>query len=146
VSPTTTQLPKNPSRLVSNSVDSSSQFKGPEVFTKEIADKIADGDLAGVNEALAARDQAIMKHNMVVTAKLLGGVIDRLSADFDARIQRAFGNKDSEVTFETHFPLAKDPQMRPMVQRVWDQALKSTRRATRKQAIRMTRGMLNAFG
>jgi hypothetical protein len=120
-------------------------FKAPEVFTKEIADKIAEGDLGGVNEAMAARDTALMQHQMVVTAKLLGGVIDRLSADFEGRIQRALGNRDSEVTLETHFPLAKDPQMRPMVQRVWDQALKNSK-GDKEKAIRLTKGMLSAFG
>lgn len=120
-------------------------FKAPEVFTKEIADKIADGDLTGINEALNTHAQNIMQHQMVVTAKLLGGVIDRLSADFDSRIQRAFGNKDSEITLETHFPLAKEPAMRPMVQRVWDQALKNAK-GNKEEAIRQTRGMLQAFG
>lgn len=120
-------------------------FKGPEVFTKEIADKIADGDLTGVNAALRANNEALMQHNMVVTAKLLGGVIDRLSADFEARIERAFGAKDSEVTLESHFPLAKDPAMRPMVQRVWDQAMKNAK-GNKEQAIRLTKGMLEAFG
>ena len=120
-------------------------FKGPDVFTKEIADKIADGDLAGVNEAMAARDQALMSHSIVVTAKLLGGVIDRLSEDFDQRIQRALGNRDSEITLETHFPLAKDPTMKPVVQRVWDQALINSK-GDKDKAIRLTKGMLEAFG
>lgn len=120
-------------------------FKAPEVFTKEIADKIADGDLAGVNEAMAARDQALMNHSIVVTAKLLGGVIDRFSADIDKRIQQAFGNRDSDVALETHFPLAKDPAMYPMVKRVWDQALINAK-GNKEQAIRQTKGMLAAFG
>lgn len=120
-------------------------FKAPEVFTKEIADKIADGDLAGVNEAMAARDQALMNHSIVVTAKLLGGVIDRFSADIDKRIQQAFGNRDSDIALETHFPLAKDPAMYPMVKRVWDQALVNAK-GNKEQAIRQTKGMLEAFG
>lgn len=120
-------------------------YKGPEVFTKEIADKIADGDLAGVNEAMAARDQALMQHSVLVTAKLLGGVIDRLSTDFDQRIQKALGGRDNEIALETHFPLAKDPSMRPMVQRVWDQSLVNAK-GDRQVAIRLTKGMLEAFG
>lgn len=120
-------------------------FKPSEVFTKETADKIADGDLSGINSALNEHAQAIMQHQMVVTAKLLGGVIDRLSADFDARIQNALGQKDSEIALETHFPLAKDPTMRPMVQRVWDQALVNSK-GDRQKAIRLTKGMLDAFG
>jgi hypothetical protein len=120
-------------------------FKTPEVFTKEIADQIANGDLNGVNAALEASNKALMQHQVVVTAKLLGGVIDRLSADFDQRIQRAFGNKDSEIALETHFPLATDPTMRPLVKRVWDQAL-TTSKGDKQKAIRLTKGMLEAFG
>jgi hypothetical protein len=76
---------------------------------------------------------------------LLGGVIDRLSEDFDQRIQRALGNRDNEITLETHFPLAKDPTMRPMVQRVWDQALVNAK-GNKEKAIQLTKGMLDAFG
>lgn len=120
-------------------------FQGPEVFNKEIADAIADGDLTKVNEALANRDQAILKHSAVVAAQLVGGLMDRMTKDFEARIQRALGNKDAEITLETHFPLAKDPAMRPMVQRVWDQALVNSK-GDKQKAIRLTRGMLEAFG
>jgi hypothetical protein len=122
-----------------------SEFKGPEVFTKEIADKIADGDLAGVNEAMKQRDTALLNHAVVMSAQLVGALFDKMSADFDARIQNAFGNKDSEITLETHFPLAKDKAMRPMVERVWQQALVNAN-GNKEEAIRQTRGMLEAFG
>jgi hypothetical protein len=122
-----------------------SGFQAPEVFTKEIADAIADGDLKGVNQALNEHSQKLMQHQIAVTAKLLGGVIDRLSADFEAKIQKALGSKDNEIALETHFPLAKDAALRPMVQRVWDQALVNSK-GNREKAIQLTRGMLDAFG
>lgn len=125
--------------------DSIKAFKGPEAFTKEIADAIADGDLGQVNAAFAARDQALLQQSMTLSAKLFGGVIERLTADFEARIERALGNKDSEVALETHFPLARDKAMRPMVKRVWDQALRNAK-GNKEEAIRQTRGMLDAFG
>jgi len=120
-------------------------FKSPETFTKEVADAIADGDLTKVNEALAARDQMILKHSAVVAANLLGGLMDRIGRDMDARISKAFGNKDSEIALETHFPIAKDPQVRPMVERVWQQALANSK-GDKQKAIRLTKGMLEAFG
>jgi len=120
-------------------------FKGPEAFTKEIADAIADGDLAKANESFAARDQAVLKQSAVLAAQLVGGMLDRFSAEIDKKIETAFGSKDSEATLEQNFPLAKDPAMRPMVQRVWEQALTNSK-GDKQKAIRLTRGMLNAFG
>lgn len=120
-------------------------YQTPEIFTKETADQIADGDLSGINKAFHAATQATMKQQVAITAKLLGGVMDRMQADFDRRIQSALGNKDSEIALETHFPSAKDPQVRPIVQRVWDQALKNTK-GDKERAITLTRNMLEAFG
>lgn len=121
------------------------QFQAPEVFTKETADAIADGDLSKINEQFQAYGEKMMQHQLGVTAKLIGTVLDRFSTEMESRIAAALGEKDSEVALETHFPLAKEPEFRPMVERVWKQALVKTK-GNRTEAISLTRGMLEAFG
>lgn len=120
-------------------------FAPAPAFTKETAEKIAAGDLDGVNQAFQAQHQAVLKQSVVATAKIVETMLARQEANFEARIQKALGNKDNEVALESHFPAAKDPAYRPIVQRVFDQALVNSK-GDRNKAIEQTKGMLAAFG
>lgn len=120
-------------------------FAPKPLFTKEIAEAIAEGNFDGANEALVASHRATIQQSLMLTAKMVGAVAQRMQADFDQRIQSALGNTKNTEFLESEFPLAKNAQYRPMVERVWNQALKNSK-GDRQKAIRMTRGMLEAFG
>lgn len=115
------------------------------LFTKELADQIADGNLEGINKAFGEAQQAALRQSLVLNTKLISAVANRLESQMQARIDAALGNKDSEVALETHFPAAKDPKARPLIQRVWDQSMKQTK-GDKQKAVQLTRQMLDAFG
>lgn len=115
------------------------------VFTKETAEQIAEGNFEGINKIMSQAHQATIQQSLLLTSKLVGAVVKRMQADFDSRIQSNLGQRDSTQFLTEQFPLAKDPAFAPMVQRVWNQAL-SNAKGDKQQAIRLTRGMLEAFG
>jgi hypothetical protein len=115
------------------------------VFTKELADQIAEGNLDGINQAMAQSHQAAMKQSVGVFAKLLEAVTGRMQADFDSRIQKALGGDKANQALESHFPAAKDPAIRPMIQQVFDQSLANTK-GNVAEAVKQTNAMLKAFG
>jgi len=115
------------------------------VFSKEIAEKIAEGDFDAANQAMAASHKATIQTSVMAAAKLVGAVAQRMQADFDQRINAAFGNKDNSDFLQQNFPQAKNPALAPMVERVWNQSLLNTK-GDRKEAVKMTRAMLNAMG
>ncbi len=115
------------------------------VFTKELADQIADGNLDGINKAMAESHQAAMKQSVGVFAKLLEAVTGRMQSDFDSRIQKALGGSKQNEALETHFPAAKDPAIRPIIQRVFDQSMTNTK-GNVDEAVKQTNAMLKAFG
>lgn len=120
-------------------------FQTPPVFTKETAEKIASGDLEGVNKAFQDQSQSMLRQATVVAAKIVETMMARQEASFEQRIQKALGNKDNSVALETHFPAAKNPAYRPIVQRVFDQSLVNAKGDTAK-AVELTKSMLKAFG
>lgn len=121
------------------------QFAPPPVFTKEIGEKIAEGDFEEANKIIQEGHKAAIRQSIVVTSKLIGAVVSRLQADFDSRINAALGNKDNSEFLRQNFPQAKNPTLAPMVERVWQQAMVNSK-GNREDAIRLTRGMLGAMG
>jgi hypothetical protein len=115
------------------------------VFTQETAEQIAAGNFDGINSIMAKAHQATIQQSLLLTSKLVGAVVKRMQSDFDQRINSNLGARDDNQFLQSEFPLAKDPAFAPMVTRVWGQALKNSK-GDRQAAIRMTRGMLEAFG
>jgi len=115
------------------------------VFTQETAEQIAKGDFEGINKLMAQSHQETIQQALLLSSKLVGAVVQRMQKDFDSRIQTNLGQRDNTEFLQSEFPLAKDPAFAPMVNRVWNQALANAK-GDKKQAIRLTRGMLEAFG
>lgn len=120
-------------------------FNAPPVFTKEMAEQVADGNFDGINAAIVAANKAAISHSVLAGAKLIKAVTEKLQTDFEARIQTALGNKDSSDFLKQTFPQAKDPTLAPLVERVWNQALANSK-GDRDKATTLTRGMLQAMG
>jgi hypothetical protein len=137
--------PAEASKRLGGEIGQSIQNFQTTQFTKEVADAIANGDLDGINKALTASHQETIKQAVQLSARLVGAVMDRMTKDFDARIEGKLGQRDDTAFLQSKFPVAKDPAMAPVVQRVWDQSLKHSK-GDRTKAERLTRGYLEAFG
>jgi hypothetical protein len=118
---------------------------GNGVFTKEILEQIAEGNVEGVNTAIAKSNQEVIRQAIPVFGKLMEAVVSRQAREFDARIQQILQGDKQTAKLEEQFPEAKDPAVRPIVQRVYDQAL-SNNKGNIDKAISDTKGMLKAFG
>lgn len=117
----------------------------PEIFNRDIAEQIANGDFTKINEVFAESQRNTIKQFIPVMGKLLEVVTSRLEAQFEQRLQGTLKNDKDVTHLETHFPQAKDPAVRPIVERVYKQALQNTK-GDRDKAIEQTKGMLAAFG
>jgi hypothetical protein len=120
-------------------------FAPPPAFTEDIAKQVAEGNFDGVNQAMAAAHRATIQQSVGVVTKLLGAIIPKLQADLEQRVQTAMGNQESDQFLQQNFPEAKNPAFAPVVDRVWKQSLVNAK-GNREEAIRQTRGMLQAMG
>jgi hypothetical protein len=115
------------------------------VFTQENAEQIAAGNFESINQAMAASHQAAIKASIQASAQIIGAVVNRLTADFESRIESKLGQKDDSDFLKATFPQAKTPQFAPVVERVWQQSLINCK-GNRDEATKQTRSMLEAMG
>jgi len=120
---------------------SSMSFGGP-VLTAEIAQQINEGNFEGFQTALNSSLQTAVRQTMAMNVQILRPLVDQILQQVDGKINGAFGNRDNSTALETEFPAARDPKIRPMVQRVFDQALANTK-GNRGDAVKQTKEMLS---
>lgn len=120
-------------------------LKFEPVFTDEIAAQINAGDLAGANAAMAAQAQAAVKHSLVLSARVMERYGASILQQVDERIKASLGNRDNEATLVESFPSAADPKARPLIQDVFNQALKHTG-GDRVKAVALAKDMLKYVG
>lgn len=117
----------------------------PEIFNRDIAEQVANGDFKAINELFAESQRNTIKQFVPVVGKLLEVVVQRMETQFESRLQGTLRSDKDTTHLETHFPQAKNPAVRPIVERVYKQALTNTK-GDRDKAIEQTKGMLAAFG
>lgn len=119
------------------------------VFTPEIAQQIAQGDLGTANAAIQGQLRKAAEHSVVMSAQLMQRYGENLKTEMvnqmRTMLNESFGNRDTEVALETNFPSAKDPAIRPVVQGIYQQALKLAK-GDRVAAIASTKEMLKYMG
>jgi len=116
-----------------------------EVFSTENIEQLTNGDLSGVNKAIQSQLRESARHSLTMSAQLIQQVIPHLMGQMEEKIKEALGNRDNADTLLQHFPAAKDPAARPMIQSVFDQALKLSG-GDRVKAVEATKEMLKHFG
>lgn len=115
------------------------------LFSKEIAEQIADGDFDGANKAFADAQRHAMAQNTAVFAKLLEEFGGRLMSKVQREITTHIGKTQAVETLESSFPAAKDPAARPIIEGVFNQALVNNK-GDRAKAVAETNRVLKAFG
>lgn len=120
-------------------------FKPPTIFDSETASQIGEGNLEGVNQRMEQFGQTIMRQAMIMTAQIL----QRFEGQVDGRITGAISTNTTRQTDESMlgdaFPSFTKPEVRPVIQGVFQQSLRHTK-GDRKAAMEMTRGMLKSMG
>lgn len=117
----------------------------PEVFTKEVADQIANGDLTGINKAISTQLVQATQQSVAMSAQIMKLVSEKIMGDVDQRIRSAFGGRDNVDSLSKSFASYNDPGMKPVIDGVFNQALMLAK-GDRDAAIKSTREMLRYMG
>lgn len=121
------------------------QYQGGAVFDAETANQIAEGNLDGVNQRMAAMQQGVLRQAMIMTSQIL----QRFESQIDGRINGAVTQnstqRDDTSMLTEAFPSFAKPETKPVIQGVFNQSLRHTK-GDRKAALEMTRGMLKSMG
>lgn len=115
------------------------------VFTNDIAEQIKEGDYSGINDAIQNQLRSAVRESLTVNAQVLSRYGQGLQTRFEQMIQDHMGTRDNNDTLLASFPSAKDPAVRPMIQSVFDQALKHSG-GDRTKAVAMAKDMLKVMG
>lgn len=115
------------------------------VFNQDIADQLADGNYDGLNQSLAQMQQTAIQQSVVMASRVMQQFGQGLIQMVRDEIAQSHGNRDNDAALTDAFPSARDPKVRPMIQNVFNQALKHSG-GDRTKAIAMTRDMLKIVG
>lgn len=117
----------------------------PDVFTKEIGDQIAAGDLTGINKAISQQMVQSTQQAVAMSAQIMKLFGEKLMGDIEAKINGAFGNRDNADSLSKSFPSYNDPGMKPVIDGIFNHSLTLTK-GNREEAIKTTREMLRYMG
>jgi len=120
-------------------------FKFDPVFTQEVGEQLAEGKLDGANESFANMARASMQQSVVMSAKIMEHLGGQMMTQMKEMIDSRLGQEKNESTLIESFPSMKDPAMRPVVEGVFNQAMKHSGQ-DREKALQLTRNMLKAMG
>jgi hypothetical protein len=116
-----------------------------DLFTPEAAAQIAEGNFTGINGGLQNLGRETVRQSIAMNVQLMQRFGEGMIARVQSMIQDSLGGRDNEQTLLEAFPSARDPAARPLIQSVFDQALKHTG-GDRVKAVTLARDMLKIVG
>lgn len=115
---------------------------GESLFDDKTVQEINNGDFKGFNERVNGMLQKAVQHSLHMNVPILKQVMQKMQGGFEARIQEILGGRDDNDQLVKDFPAAANPKVRPVVDRVYQQALKNTK-GNRADAVKQTKDMLS---
>src|SRR3546814_3741530 len=117
-------------------------FDPGALFNDEIATQINEGNFEGFQERFTNSMRASMRQTMTMSATLMRAYGDRLLEQVRGEMQGMFEGRDDQSQLTKDFPAAADPTVGPMIQSVFNQALKNTE-GDRTKAVAQTKKMIS---
>lgn len=114
---------------------------GDPIFTPEVAEQINNGDFNGVQQRFNAMGQNIVRQSMAMAIQIMRAHGESLQTQMRSEFGQTLNGRDNNEALVRDFPSAKDPRVAPVIQRVFDQALKNTG-GKRDLAVKQTKDML----
>lgn len=115
------------------------------IFSDSALEKLGNGDYSEINENLTKTIRESNQQMFAQTVQLMNIFGQRLVAAMEQKFTGTLEQRDSSSFLEQNFPTAKDPKIRPVVEQVYNQALKNTK-GNRGEAIKQTKEMLALLG
>lgn len=117
-------------------------FNPGALFDDAITSQINEGNFDGFNERFTNAARATMRQTMTMSATLMRAYGDRLLDQIRSEMQGMFEGRDDQSQLTRDFPAAADPEVGPMIQSVFSQALKNTK-GDRGKAVTLTKKMIS---
>lgn len=117
---------------------------GEPIFTAEIAEQINNGDFTGVQERLNSSMQSAVRNALAMNVQILRPFAEQMMDQMRQEIQQTLSGREANATLEQDFPAARNPTARPMIQMVFDQAMKNAK-GDRNKAVAMTKDMIKSM-
>lgn len=114
---------------------------GDPVFTAEVTEQINSGDFKGVQERIDAQLRTGVRQSLGLMVSILKPFAEQITNQMREEMQSTFTTRDDSSTLESMFPAAKNPAVRPMIESIYNQALKNTK-GDRESAVKQTKEML----
>jgi len=114
---------------------------GDPVFDASVAEQINNGDFNGVQERFNAMGQNIVRQSLSMMVQILRPFSETIMNQVRGEVEGTFSSRDDSSALAREFPAARDPRVAPLIQQVYDQALKNTGR-DRAAAVAQTKEML----
>ena len=114
---------------------------GDPIFTSEVAEQINAGDFSGVQERFDSMGQNIVRQSLSMVVQILRPFAEQLQSQIREEFQGTLNSRDNNETLVRDFPAAKNPQVAPVIQQIFSQALKNTG-GNRERAVSQTKEML----
>lgn len=114
---------------------------GEPIFNAEIAAEINEGNFSGIQKKLDGAMQAAVRNALSMNVQILRPFAEQLMTQMRDEFSGTLNTRDNSSALENDFPAAKKAAARPMIQQLYDQALKNTK-GDRALAVKQTKGML----
>lgn len=117
-------------------------FNPESLFTDEITSQINEGNFEGFNERFTNATRSMLRQSMTMNATLMRAYGDRLLSQVRDEMVAMFEGRDDQSQLTRDFPAAADPTVGPMIQSVFNQALKNAN-GDRSKAVTQTKKMIS---
>lgn len=114
---------------------------GDPIFNAEIAEQINSGNFEGVEARIQGQLRNAVRGSLGLMVQIMKPFAEQLTNQMREEMSGTFNSRDDNQALETMFPAAKNPQVRPIVNSIFTQALKNTK-GNRAEAVKQTKEML----
>lgn len=111
------------------------------LMTAEIAQQINEGDFTGIQKAFNEGIQQAVRQSLSLNVQIMRPLADQIMAQVREEFGSTLNQRDNNDALIKDFPTAKNPQVRPIIQGIFDQALKNTK-GDRALAVKQTKEMI----
>ncbi len=115
-----------------------------EIFDSKAIEELADGKTDGLNANFAAAIKKGMETNLEMTGQIFQHFGEKLIQHVESLIESKLTGSKSEEVLLSEIPAARDPKTKPLVEKIFKQAMTLNQNDTKK-AVEMTKEMIKTF-
>jgi hypothetical protein len=111
---------------------------GEGIVNDVVGQEMSEGKFDTFNQRMTEHGRQVTRQTLGMSMTIMKAVEAQIMRKADERIQAALAGRDSEADLFAGIPSAKNPAVRPQIQRIYDRAL-VVAKGDKKEAMEMTR-------